>query len=384
MKKVAIVMDRMIYGGISKVGINYLKLLPKDKYLIDLIIMDPNIEDIIHEVPDWINVKVIRYSRFLCPESWWKIAIWYKGGVILYPLIYAFFYLLNAFYRMRLSYFKEYDVAIAFSGHYNDLSFVLRQLKCQRKISWLHGALYQYILSSPAYVKLYGKFDKNIAISSFLNYEVFLCNKSIKNNFEVIYNPILVNDRIDYDKVMKLKHLYGDFMIMVARIDMDKDHENLINAMEYLKINYGFNKNLLLLGDGRKTEYIRELIKKKGLEENIHILGNVDDTQNYYAASYLLVHSGLAEAFGAVYVEAMNFNIPILSTDSLPGSKEVLGNDEYGKLVPVGDSKALAEAIYRFYTESDFYKEYKEKSDIGKSRFAIPKIRQQFMDILDE
>jgi glycosyltransferase involved in cell wall biosynthesis len=50
------------------------------------------------------------------------------------------------------------------------------------------------------------------------------------------------------------------------------------------------------------------------------------------------------EGFGMVLVEALNFGLPVVSTDCVSGPAEVLVGP-YGKLVPCGDPDSLAAAI---------------------------------------
>ena len=60
---------------------------------------------------------------------------------------------INLFIKNRKD---TYDVAIAFSGHMNDLTFVAENfIKSKKSIAWLHGALYGYMLSSTGYFILY-------------------------------------------------------------------------------------------------------------------------------------------------------------------------------------------------------------------------------------
>ena len=47
----------------------------------------------------------------------------------------------------------------------------------------------------------------------------------------------------------------------------------------------------------------------------------------------------------------MFYGLPVVSTDSIPGVREILKEDEYGIITKVGDENDLAEAIATVYND---------------------------------
>lgn len=55
--------------------------------------------------------------------------------------------------------------------------------------------------------------------------------------------------------------------------------------------------------------------------------------------------SSVWEGFPAVLIEAITCGCPVLSTDCPSGPAEILDGGRYGRLVPIGDDKPLADSI---------------------------------------
>ncbi len=122
--KVAVVFDNMIYGGIERVGISHIKLLKELGHDVTSYVLTPKTEPIVDELREICGVRIVNLPRKFCPEAYWVITRRYRGGKYLFPFIYIVLTLFIAIYKRFIKDGFKYDVAIAFSGHYNDLTFV--------------------------------------------------------------------------------------------------------------------------------------------------------------------------------------------------------------------------------------------------------------------
>lgn len=382
--KIAIVFDNMIYGGIERVGIDYIKLLIELNNEIDVYILNPNVEDIINEIPKGVNIKIKSFSKFISPEAYWPITKKWLWGKFLFPIVHLGLTILTPVIRIFKGERKKYDIAIAFSGHINDLTYVTKYIKANNRIAWLHGALYGYLLISPGFVFLYNKIHNLVVLSNYLNEESLICNKFINVNMTRIYNPISVKKRpLNEEKIKELKKTYGDFLLMIGRFNKQKDQITVINALKILREKYNKEFKLLFVGDGENKIEVEKYAENVGMSKYTIFVGSKSDVQNYYSASKIFVHSSPAEGMPTVLLEAMSYSIPIVATDSLPGVREILGESKYGLICPVKDPYSMANCIYRLSTDSNLYNHYKV---IGKERikyFEPIIIKKQLENLLN-
>ena len=102
---------------------------------------------------------------------------------------------------------------------------------------------------------------------------------------------------------------------------------------------------LLIFGRGYLEPQYHDFIAKYGLEDSVSIAGFTDQLPAEIYASDGLISPSDEESFGITIVEALACGKPVISTDAPYGPREILADGKYGRLVPVNDSAAMAQAI---------------------------------------
>ena len=74
-------------------------------------------------------------------------------------------------------------------------------------------------------------------------------------------------------------------------------------------------------------------------------MGFMPNPYAYMARARVFALSSAWEGFGNVLVEALACGCPVVSTDCPYGPSEILAKGRYGRLTPVGDAEALADAM---------------------------------------
>ncbi len=208
----------------------------------------------------------------------------------------------------------------------------------------------------PIYSTIYGdnKFSSIFAIlSKILTYnfsDKIICNSvGSKNSLQKllfkkskvisIYNPYL-------KKIYKKKFFTKKkFIISVGRITKQKDHQTLVEAIKILH-KKGINLKLLLIGDGDQKEKIQSLINRLDLNKNVKILGWKKNLTNYYKSAKIFVLPSLYEGLGNVVIDAVNFNIPVVTTNCKSGPSEIVKKNKGGFIVPISNPQQIAMKIH--------------------------------------
>lgn len=135
-------------------------------------------------------------------------------------------------------------------------------------------------------------------------------------------------------------------ILCVANIRDQKDHPNLLKACSILK-NQNVDFKLLLAGsleDKVWVEKVNNLIIDLNLVECVKILGPVEDISQLLSFSDLGVLSSVSEGLPVSLLEYGLAGLPVVCTD-VGQCREVLGDGEFGWLVPPKSPELLAIAI---------------------------------------
>ena len=132
-------------------------------------------------------------------------------------------------------------------------------------------------------------------------------------------------------------------ILAVGRLEPQKDFATLLDAFALLRRLKP--ARLIVLGEGRERERLQAKARDLGLGGEVDLPGVSLNPYPYMARAALFALSSRWEGFPNVLLEALACGCPVVSTDCLAGPREILENGMFGRLVPVGDATALAEAM---------------------------------------
>jgi glycosyltransferase involved in cell wall biosynthesis len=150
---------------------------------------------------------------------------------------------------------------------------------------------------------------------------------------------------------------------MAARLATEKGVEYLVQALPQV-LQHIPDVRLLYVGTYQNVvgedEYAARILPHiEGLKDHWSLLGNLSPVEMtaFFKTLEVLVMPSLnsTEAFGLVQVEAMSCGTPVIATD-LPGVRVPVKMSGMGKIVPVADAGAIAQAILDILAEPERYR----------------------------
>ena len=185
--------------------------------------------------------------------------------------------------------------------------------------------------------------DARIAVSSGVADDLAQLSGMRRGNFEIIHNPVIRGNRraISTPCPSLIENVERPLILAVGTLKKVKRFDLLIEAFSRLPI----DAVLCILGEGPARPELEQLIEMRGIQNSVLMPGFIADPGPWYAQADLFVLCSDYEGFGNVIVEAMEHGVPIVSTDCPFGPREILCDGRYGRLTPVGDASALANAI---------------------------------------
>ncbi len=168
-----------------------------------------------------------------------------------------------------------------------------------------------------------------------------------------IYNPAFPDEYrrlAEIDSIAeKLDHNHQIIMAM-GRVVPQKGFDTLLHA--YAEVSSELpDTRLIILGKRDYvpdfTKMLDQLVEKLGLMQKVMFLGFKENPFPYMKRANLFVLSSRYEGMPSSLIQAISLGTPVVSTDCPSGPYEILSGGKYGALVPVEDTRALAQAMIK-------------------------------------
>ena len=258
-----------------------------------------------------------------------------------------------------------------------------------KKFAWVHVDPISFPNSKKAYIfpfmeKItYKKYDKILCVSSDVRKNMI--TKFSLNEKNIFFQMNILNEKQVIKK--SVEYIPADIsnginLVTIGRLAPQKNYGMLLKVVNELINEDNIDFKLYIIGEGEERNDLQEFINTNHLDNNVFLLGFIDNPYPYIKYSDLFVCSSIAEGFSTAVTESLILGVPVVTTDCA-GMRDLLGNSEYG-IICENSYKGLYESLYMILTNNDLLKQYKSKAKERSNYFSKEKRINEVIDLLDQ
>lgn len=161
-------------------------------------------------------------------------------------------------------------------------------------------------------------------------------------------------------------------VIFVGKLQNKKRPFDLLSAISALGRD---DVHLFFVGDGHLRESLEAFVLENK-QTNIHFLGFKNQTELaacYIFADIFVLPSGVGETWGLVVNEAMCFSLPIVLSDLVGCSSDLVKSGENGYIYPSEDILALKSCLQKLVESKELREQFGKKSKAIISNYTYQK-----------
>lgn len=198
-----------------------------------------------------------------------------------------------------------------------------------------------------------------------------------RRNVKIIYNALELPDGGFHN----IKQADPFVVVAANRFVPHKRIPAIIAAFAKLK-----NKEamLVLIGTGQDAEIkkVKQAIETEGIQERVTLTGRIESEElyDYFKRASIYVSNSLEEGFPNVFVEAMHFGLPIVSTD-VGGCHEIVRDGETGFLFDTMDQDALVGKMKALMDDAGLRNRMAKSAYEYSHQYELSAVLKQFLDL---
>lgn len=199
------------------------------------------------------------------------------------------------------------------------------------------------------------------------------------NRVSVLPNPApRPSERPPREELRRAFGMTGPTLAFAGRITAQKSLRVALDALARVD-----GVALVLAGEGDERPALDRVVVELGLENRVTFIGAQprDRVLELFAAADAAILSSSWENFPHTVVEALAVGTPVLAT-ATGGVAEAVRDGENGLLVPVGDARALGEAIRRYVGDEELQQRLRAAAVASVAPYAPDRVFTQLEQTL--
>jgi GalNAc-alpha-(1->4)-GalNAc-alpha-(1->3)-diNAcBac-PP-undecaprenol alpha-1,4-N-acetyl-D-galactosaminyltransferase len=199
----------------------------------------------------------------------------------------------------------------------------------------------------------------------------------IRDNTEVLPNPILLDDRELESRVKIPKPA----VVTMGRFSKEKRIDVLLQAFALLKDRHP-DWILMIFGSGPLRDDLVKLGARLGLNGRVQFPGLVPNPHQYLKLGDLFVLTSRFEGFPMALVEAMALGLPAVTTEYHEGVREIVDHGKNGLVVTVDDMETLVAAMDRLMGDEGERHRFGMEARKIIDRFGLEKVMEKWEKLI--
>lgn len=233
----------------------------------------------------------------------------------------------------------------------------------------------------PAVRHAYSRADGILTVSESVTNDLVASTGLSRDLVQTVYNPV-VSAELEAMAAEPLDHPWfapGERPVVlgVGRLIDQKDFSTLLRAFAILAGQRA--ARLVILGDGRLRPQLEALARELEIEAYVDLPGFAENPYRYMARAGVFALSSIYEGLPGVLIQALACGCPVVSTDCPGGSAEILQGGQVGRLVPMSDPDALADALKATLAEPPAPEDLRASA----AEFSVQRAGQRYLACLD-
>lgn len=238
---------------------------------------------------------------------------------------------------------------------------------------------WRYLL--PVIRRNYRRADVQTAISNGVAETLAQCSGVPRQKIVTIYNGVVDAESVKQKVGEEVDHPWFQpnsppVILSAGRLVPQKDLPTLLRA--FARVRATRQARLVILGEGELRPQLEALAQDLGIDTDFALPGFVQNPFAYMARAAVFALSSAWEGLGNVLIQALATGCPVVSTDCPSGPSEVLEGGAYGRLVPIGDDEALAQAISATLNDPPNPARLRERAEC----FSIEQSAEKYLAVL--
>ena len=273
-------------------------------------------------------------------------------------------------YRFHIR--DDYDIECAYLEMGSTKIMSASTNKKAKKLAWVHCDINRALENPSAFAKKagpwYKRFDRIVCVS-----------KSVKASFDQLFqnrfHSVVIYNVIDDAAILKMANMQMPKIVTkrrftvlsVGRLSFPKNYMLLLQAHKRLR-DEGLEHDLWILGEGSERAALEDYIEDNHLSDSVFMPGFVSNPYPFMKTADLLICSSVYEGFSTFATEAIMLGKPFVTTD-VSGMRELLGDSEYGLIVPNDDVDFL-DGYRRMLSDDALREHYRRQALLRKNELS--------------